>query len=660
MKKIFLILATIALCILVACGGGGGGGSSIVSSVSNSVTNSVSLGGSVIDGYISGATVCLDVNSDNQCTSADNPYIVTSTANGSYTLPAYSGSLKGLQVIAIIPAGAIDSDTPNTPISVGYTLAAPALTSVNKPENTAITPLTTLAASTMVTSQGNKDGDQATAQIAASLGIPATNIAGYDYKKQNDSNISNIAKATANAIATSMDTLSKDSSISSNNISKTQITQSAIQHVRDDLMNQFVVNGKATDSVNNDPIKAQKDAENALPITGQIQNILVATKSGNGTVVSMADVLASGLVAADRSSGDYINAAGYRVNGNWSGYKNALEANLIQTDLTAPAPKINYVYVNSGWFSRFDNSENWTYDGQNWVLENPNFAAKPTVNQNCINNPISSAGAISQVFCAVQKDFSNQKVSDLIPSLCNNSSKSSCNSAVFPSNSFGYDFTSTISSTLTDSSYNGYFSLNVTNDNSWGGYCTAVNCPAGGNIYQFITQTQLSYQFMGNSCNTPFLITSYDSTSKTGVISWAKNPNGCSSGAFNYKISNFPTVETSQFSVITKGGKDILITPTPAIYRANNPGNNEPYRIFAPQTSSNNVAGIWNGTFMPVNYTQSIPFTGSIDSNTQLMNKATFDTILSALGFKAFPYSTTGSSSGTPNGKSTGASGSSN
>lgn len=54
-----IALSAIFLASLAACGGGGGGGSNAVSGAA--------LSGKVIDGPIAGATVCLDVNSNNAC-----------------------------------------------------------------------------------------------------------------------------------------------------------------------------------------------------------------------------------------------------------------------------------------------------------------------------------------------------------------------------------------------------------------------------------------------------------------------------------------------------------------------------------------------------------------------------------------------------------------
>ncbi len=122
LSAISLLLGT-----LVACGGGG-----------SSSSSTSTLSGKVIDGYIIGATVCLDVNSNNRCDAGEPT--TTSTAGGAYTLPAYTGSIAGLQVIAEVGPTARDEDDGGALIGAGngYSLLAPAAAS------STVTPLSTL------------------------------------------------------------------------------------------------------------------------------------------------------------------------------------------------------------------------------------------------------------------------------------------------------------------------------------------------------------------------------------------------------------------------------------------------------------------------------------------------------------------------------------
>ena len=127
MKRSKFLLISTMLAVLTACGGGGGG--------SSSSGTSTTIAGAVIDGYIEGATVCLDVNDNGVC-DASEPSVVTG-ANGAYTL-SYAGDTKGLHVISVIPATAKDADDNGLTLQQAgksaYTLMAPApITSSARP-----------------------------------------------------------------------------------------------------------------------------------------------------------------------------------------------------------------------------------------------------------------------------------------------------------------------------------------------------------------------------------------------------------------------------------------------------------------------------------------------------------------------------------------------
>lgn len=154
-------------------------------------------------------------------------------------------------------------------------------------------------------------------------------------------------------------------------------------------------------------------------------------------------------------------------------------------------------------------------------------------------------------------------------------------------------------------------------------------------------------QFIGDGCNIPFNIKSYNESTKKGVINWASNTNeGCTG---NFTMTDANVAATSEFEVIKAAGKDVLIVPTPAIYRARNPSSDKPDIIFAVQKSSTGKTGVWNGGYYPVDFKQSIPFTGDPATNTQVMNTVMFDAILKQKGITPYPYKGA-SSSGKYNG----------
>jgi hypothetical protein len=143
-----------SLLLLTACGGGGGG------------TSTSQISGAVIDGYIEGAKVCLDLNSNGACDT--NEPSATTNSNGGYTLDTTGVNTAGLTLIAEIPATAKDSDDAGQTLAgagkAAYTMATP----VEKPS--VITPLTTL-----IVGKAQTDGitmAQATSKVLEQLGLP--------------------------------------------------------------------------------------------------------------------------------------------------------------------------------------------------------------------------------------------------------------------------------------------------------------------------------------------------------------------------------------------------------------------------------------------------------------------------------------------------------
>ena len=188
----------VLIAALVACGSGssGGGGTSA----------STTLSGTVIDGYIKGATVCLDTNSNQKC---DDPLVdpqVTSAADGSYSF-TYTGDISGMHVIAEVPVGAVDSDL--GVISEPYSMSAPAAAE-SKSAPSVITPLTTLVTSEMLSNKTS--AADAEASVKANLNL-TTALVGYDFKKAGDTNTAAVAQITAAAIANAMSTLMADPTI---------------------------------------------------------------------------------------------------------------------------------------------------------------------------------------------------------------------------------------------------------------------------------------------------------------------------------------------------------------------------------------------------------------------------------------------------------------
>ncbi|WP_240798026.1 hypothetical protein [Vibrio tasmaniensis] len=147
MKMMIPILCVLALS---ACGGGGDGGSN--PTIHKKAT------GKVIDGYIVGATVFLDINNDGKYNANTEPRALT-TKGGSYELDLNETQDKCLgyaPTIVDVPVGAIDEDL--GPVKNAYRMVLP-------PEfkeqvdfkNRFITPLTSSLWATVETSNGKSN-----------------------------------------------------------------------------------------------------------------------------------------------------------------------------------------------------------------------------------------------------------------------------------------------------------------------------------------------------------------------------------------------------------------------------------------------------------------------------------------------------------------------
>lgn len=168
-----------ALLLLTACGGGGG-----------SSTGS-QLAGSVIDGYIEGAKVCLDVNSNGACDAGEPA--ATTNASGQYTLDTTGVTTSGLTVIAEIPDTAKDSDDAGQTLAAAgksaYTMATPA----DKPS--VITPLTTLIVGKVKTD--NITIAQATTKVLEQLGLPSDTNPHEDHVAKGNNTVHAAARQVA-------------------------------------------------------------------------------------------------------------------------------------------------------------------------------------------------------------------------------------------------------------------------------------------------------------------------------------------------------------------------------------------------------------------------------------------------------------------------------
>ncbi|MEY4754757.1 MAG: hypothetical protein RJA44_2432 [Pseudomonadota bacterium] len=178
-------LAAAVLATLTACGGG-----------TDTSTPTTTLSGVVVDGYLDGATVCVDSNKNGKCDAGEPS--ATTNSSGSYTLTGVTSvDATTAPLVVQVPSTAIDSDNPGTPVGSSFVLSAPA-------GKTVISPLTTLVHQAM-----QKDSSKTVDAAAADLKAGVASLTGTDvfadYVKGSDANAHSAAKVVANSLKANYD-----------------------------------------------------------------------------------------------------------------------------------------------------------------------------------------------------------------------------------------------------------------------------------------------------------------------------------------------------------------------------------------------------------------------------------------------------------------------
>lgn len=176
------VLVYVAAAVLTACGGGGGGGTS---------TATTGLSGAVIDGYIEGAKVCLDVNSNGACDAGEPT--ATTDSGGKYRLDTAGVGTTGLNLIAEIPNTAKDSDDSGLTLQAAGKSAYTMTTLASEPS--VITPITTLIVGKVSTESLTMVA--AKARVLEELGLSADTNPFVDHIATGDAFVSAAARQVA-------------------------------------------------------------------------------------------------------------------------------------------------------------------------------------------------------------------------------------------------------------------------------------------------------------------------------------------------------------------------------------------------------------------------------------------------------------------------------
>jgi hypothetical protein len=203
-------LSVIAAAVLAACGGGDE--SSSPTEAKPTPLPTAALPGKVIDGYIEGATVCLDLNINQTCDASEPS--ATSKADGTYSLDITgltTEKIKAAHLLTVVPFTAFDAD--DTVIGVKKTLAqagkaafslmAPASAFVSADGTTiapaVISPLTTMVSYDMIAGNG-KPLAAAEAAVRLNMGMAIDTDLKQDFVANKNTALHNQAKVVAAVI----------------------------------------------------------------------------------------------------------------------------------------------------------------------------------------------------------------------------------------------------------------------------------------------------------------------------------------------------------------------------------------------------------------------------------------------------------------------------
>jgi hypothetical protein len=620
------------LCLLAACGGGGGGDpalSATTPAATPIASAATTIAGTVIDGYIEGATVCLDLNSNAAC-DANEPSTTTGS-DAKYSIN-YAGSTTGLHVLSLVPSTAKDADDKGLTIAqagkTAFTLMAPA--PVAGSTNTHLTPLTTLVSQQM-TQSGVTDAKAAETQVKDKLGITSP-ILNNDFKATNSAaniNLAELAVAIANAISAAQSSLSTSAAFQAAVGSTDKVkVQAAAQQAAVNLVANLAptIVDKETGNLNKSITTSTVIASTQTVAASSATKLAVESVAPKATSTTFQAFVDGLIIGQGSKAGDYIDESGKRVNGKWTGYRNALQVDYIKGDnITKTSFEKRLVLVGNKWFQSFQDGTNYYLTTNGWVIEDVNAKGEPK--DDCINSKQTALGP-TQVICLKQFDYSGQKVSSLLTDPCADMDGKlfpNCDaSMVFPASTFAY---------RAELSYD-QDAYKIWVSTTWDGYGANMT-PKQTTLEGWIKASldAKTTHAIGDQCNTALNIATYDQAAGTGTIRFADMSDfakDCDTVFSN--LSKAKSSEVKSFKVSKVNGQSVLVYQTPLIFKKNNPDDGRTASgngLFASYNGK-----IFDGEFFPLGSKNQI----GLDGNMKIGNKNLLDTYLKMTGQPAYPY----------------------
>lgn len=201
------VLSVLSLALLTACGGGGSTAANNNTDSGGGTATVTSFAGTVIDGYIEGANVCLDMNGNLQCDSGEP--MATSKADGAFSLVVTglaADKIKAAHLLTVVPSTAKDADDGGKTLAEAgksaFSLLSPAgafvKTDGSSVTGAVISPLTTLVSHEMIS--GNTTLDTAEKYVRERLSLAANTDLRQDFVAKKDAALTEKAQMLAVAI----------------------------------------------------------------------------------------------------------------------------------------------------------------------------------------------------------------------------------------------------------------------------------------------------------------------------------------------------------------------------------------------------------------------------------------------------------------------------
>lgn len=357
------VLAATAVAVLGACGGGS-------SPPPDTKADPIMFSGKVIDGYIEGAKVCLDLNANQACDAGEPSD--TSKAGGGFSLDVSgitAAQLATAHLLTTVPTTAKDADDAGKTLAeagkLGFSLMAPATAFSSADGKTlsaaVISPLTTLVSHDMIAGN-NKPLAAAQAAVVMRMSLPVGTNVNQDFVVSNNSNLQNQARVIAVAIASVSNTVKTTVAGTTDRVALLAALTYLQQNVAA-LVQAVQAAPPSTTQTTTQLVNTALATSALLPVPANL-----ASAAQQITASSAADIvtlLADGLYWANCLSQTNCGSARYDKtsgsNGQWTGSRYALVNNAWALATDTPS----YVLKTAGWvLGTAAKSGTFTSDGQ--------------------------------------------------------------------------------------------------------------------------------------------------------------------------------------------------------------------------------------------------------------------------------------------------------